>query len=298
MVQSKFINNGDYDLKERETLFKEFSLDKSVAHVLLSTCNRVELYWGEGSVPENMSRHLFRVAAGLESSLLGERAIQGQIKQAYSQAQESYRLSSGLNRLFQSAMHVGKRVRTETKIAEGAVSHSQVTANILKGLNIDLNQKVICIIGMNKLTEDILKYLSSRGATNVFLSNRNFEKAQQLASEYDASAVTFEKKQALLDVADVVISATSAPHLIVKEKDVAKDKELVIFDLAFPRDVAEEIGKYPLVKLYNLEDIERFAKRNLSVRTNEVERAEEIIEEELAKFYQWQEKANFNVPMR
>lgn len=288
MVQSRFINNSAYDLKERETLFKEFSLDKSVAHVLLSTCNRVEVYWGEGAVPEEVAHHLFRVAAGLESSLLGERAIQGQIKQAYAQAQENYRLSPGLNRLFQSAMHVGKRVRTETKIAEGAVSHSQVTADILKQLNIDLNQKIICIIGMNKLTEDILKYLSSRGATNVFLSNRNFEKAEQLALEYCASAVNFDKKQALLDLADVVISATSAPHLIVKEKDVAKDKELVIFDLAFPRDVAEEIGNYPLVKLYNLEDIERFAKRNLSVRTNEVQRAEEIIEEELAKFYQWQ----------
>jgi glutamyl-tRNA reductase len=288
MIQSRFINNSLYDLKGREAFFKDFSMEKGIPHVFLSTCNRMELYWGEGDTPETLARHLFRVAAGLESSLLGERAIQGQLKQAYAQAKASYRLSPALNRLFQSAMHVGKRVRTETKIAQGAVSHSQVTVDILRDLNIDLNQKIICIIGMNKLTEDILKYLSSRGATNVFLSNRNFEKAQQLASEYQASAVNFEKKRALLELSDVVICATSAPHLIVKQEDLDKDKEMVIFDLAFPRDVDEKIGELEHVCLYNLEDIELFAKRNLAGRSNEVYKAEKIIEEEMAKFFQWQ----------
>lgn len=291
MIQSKFINNSIHDLKEREILAKQFPIDEAIPHVFLSTCNRMEVYWGEGEVSETMARHLFRVASGLESSLLGERAIQGQIKQAYAQAIENYKLPSTLNRLFQTAMHTGKRVRTETKISEGAVSHSQVTVDILKKMKIDLDKKIICIIGMNKLTEDILKYLSSNGATNVFLSNRSYEKAQEIAAEYDASAVSFEKKQAVLDLADIIISATSAPHLIITEEDISPDKELVVFDLAFPRDVAEEIGTYPSVKLYNLEDIEIFARQNASNRENEIEHAEEIIEEELAKFFQWQSHA-------
>jgi glutamyl-tRNA reductase len=288
MIQYKLINNKTYDLKERESLIGTFKLDSSLPHVLLSTCNRIELYWGEGHAPENVVRHLYKVAAGLESSLIGERAIQGQLKHAYIEACEKYHLSPSLNRLFQTAMHTGKRVRTETKISEGAVSHSQVTVEILKQEKIDLKKKIISIIGVNKLTEDILKFLVSNEATNIFLSNRNLKKAQALALQYNGTAMGLENKRLLMDFTDVLICATSAPHVIINAEDIPDGKEILIFDLAFPRDVSEEAGELDNVKLFNLDDIERFAKRNISFRYSEINKAEQIINEEISKYYQWQ----------
>ena len=292
MIRYKFINHTEYGLKEREVLLKDFGMDgggtEAEAHVLLSTCNRMEVYWGEGRVPEEVVRHLYKVAAGLESALIGERAIQGQLKQAYLHACEKYRLSPSLHRLFQTAMHTGKRVRTETKIAEGAVSHSQATVEMLAQEHIDLKTKIIAIIGVNKLTEDVLKFLASRGATHLFLSNRNPEKAQALASRYNGVVVSMDNKRALLQVTDILICATSAPHLIIHPEDIPEEKEMLIFDLAFPRDVNEKVGTFSCIKLFNLEDVERFAKKNLSLRHCEIKKAEQIIAEEVAKYDQWQ----------
>ncbi|MDO4164878.1 MAG: glutamyl-tRNA reductase [Bacteroides sp.] len=291
MIQSKQINRSEYSLDERERLSSEVRIDDAVPHVLLATCNRTELYWGEGEIPEELAYHLFRVAAGLESSLIGERAIQGQIKQAYTLALERYKLPSTLNRLFQCAMHVGKRVRTETQIAAGAVSHSQVTADMLRKHGIDLKNKIVGIIGVNKLTEDILKYLTARGAVNIYLSNRNIDKARELAVRYGGTAMGLDKKHDLLRFSDVLICATSAPHTIVHIDDFAEDRseQMILFDLAFPRDIDPAVGNMPGMTLYNLEDIESFARRNLSLRRGEIAKAEAIIEEEMEKLMKWQE---------
>ncbi|MDR1865282.1 MAG: glutamyl-tRNA reductase [Bacteroidales bacterium] len=288
MIQYRHINNAEYGLAERELLSNTALIDKSVPHVLLATCNRTEVYWGEGEVPPALLRHLYRVASGLESSLTGERAIQGQLKSAYMDAAEKYRLSSPLNRLFQSAMHTGKRVRTETKIARGAVSHSQVTVDMLKRKNIDLNKKIVSIIGVNKLTEDILKYLTAGKAVNVFLSNRSFEKAEHLAQQCNGTAMHLSNKRQMLALSDVLICATSAPHTLVRKDDIPEEKEMLIFDLAFPRDVEECVGKMPGITLYNLDDIERFAAENRRLRISEIAKAEQIIEEEMNEFYEWQ----------
>ncbi|MDR3309526.1 MAG: glutamyl-tRNA reductase [Tannerella sp.] len=304
MIKYRIINHSNYSLQEREALLLDFrQTDSDVPHVLLSTCNRIEDYrienygaedFSAGNsraddvVPEHVVRHLYRVAAGLESALIGERAIQGQLKQAYFEACEHYRLPSSLNRLFQTAIHTGKRVRTETRISEGAVSHSQITVEILKQHDIDLKNSIISIIGVNKLTEDILRFLSDRGACNIFLSNRHFEKAQALATQYQSTAMRLEQKRRLLEFTDVLISATSAPHLIVHREDMPVGRRMLIFDLAFPRDVSEEIAILPDVKLYNLEDIESFARNSISLRQAEITRAEEIISEEIIKFRQWE----------
>lgn len=288
MIRYRLINNATYGLKERESFLNGFKTDRSTAHVLLSTCNRVEMYWGEGDAPEAVVHHLCKVAAGLESSLVGERAIQGQLKQAYLRACETYRLSPALHRLFQTAMHTGKRVRTETKIAEGAISHSQVTVEILKQENIDLKKKIIAIIGVNKLTEDIVKFLVSRDATKIFLSNRHFAKAQELATRFNGTAVSLDDKRLLLQSADVLVCATSAPHLVIYPEDIPHGRDMLIFDLAFPRDVCETVGTFSRVKLFNLEDIEHFAQKNISLRHSEIHKAERIINEEIAKYYRWQ----------
>lgn len=292
MIQSRLVNRAAYSLDERECLVAGFQADEQVPHVLLATCNRTELYWGEGTIPEELAHHLFRVAAGLESSLIGERAIQGQLKQAYTGAQKAYKLSSPLNRLFQTAMHVGKRVRTETRIAEGAVSHSQLTVDMLRVHDVDLKNKVVGIIGVNKLTEDILKYLRARGAVNIYLSNRNLDKARALAEQYGGTAMGLERKRELLRSSRVLISATSAPHAIIHAADLEAARRgsepLLLFDLAFPRDIEPAVGDYPGVTLYNLDDMEHFAQQNLTLRHNEIDKAEAIIEEEMQKLIQWQ----------
>lgn len=292
MIQNRSINHTNYRLEEREKLFEAVRLDPAIPHVLLATCNRTEVYWGMGEVPEDVALHLYRIVAGLESSLIGERAIQGQVKRAYAEASANYRLSPSLNRLFQSALHVGKRVRTETGISEGAVSHSQITVDILRQRKVDLNEKIVSIIGVNKLTEDILKYLKARGAVNIFLSNRNHEKACALASRYGGTAMSLDKKRPLLQFTDVLICATSAPHSIIHLDDFPEEKgEMLIFDLAFPRDVDGEIGQRKAVTIFNIEDIERFSQENRSLRNNEIEKAEEIIREEIIKLNKWQYRA-------
>jgi glutamyl-tRNA reductase len=248
----------------------------------------MELYWGDGIAPENIVRHLYRVASGLESALLGERAIQGQLKTAYRYALDKYRLSSSLNRLFQTAIYTGKRSRNETKISEGAVSHSQITVDILKLENVDLRNKTVCIIGVNKLTENILKYLVACGANSIFLANRNMEKATALAAKYNGTAIYLDKKLPMLRFTDILICATSAPHIIVHRHEIPQDKKMLIFDLAFPRDVDEHVRAMATVKLFDLEDMEKFASRSLTHRNNEVNKVERIIEEEIAEYYRWQ----------
>lgn len=290
MIQSRLVTRQNLGFEEREHLSLREWTDPHIPHVLLATCNRTEVYWGDGSIPKVLARHLFRVAAGLESALIGERAIQGQIKRAYITALTEYGLSSSLNRLFQLAIHVGKRVRTETHISEGAVSYSQLTVEMLRRYDIDLKNKIVGIIGANKLTEDILKYLKARGAVNIYLSNRNIEKAVALSNRYGGAVMGLEKKGELLRLSQVLVCATSAPHTIINVDDFGKEwkKELIIFDLAFPRDVEHRVGEIPGVTLYNLEDMEHFARQNLSLRYGEIAKAEAIIEEELEKLEKWQ----------
>jgi glutamyl-tRNA reductase len=281
------VNKARFSLEEMEAFYQTLAWDERIPHVMLKTCNRLELYWGEGEIPEPVLRHLYRVASGLESGLTGERAIQGQLKNAYATACAKYKLSSQLHKLFQTAMHTGKRVRTETHIAEGAVSHSQVTVEILKKEKVDLKQKVVGIIGVNKLTEDILKFLTAGQAVSIFLSNRNLEKAQALAAQYGGVAIPLQEKRKLLEFTDILMCATSAPHTIIKREDIPQGKEMLIFDLAFPRDVEPTVANEKNIRLFDLEQIERFAKDNLSMRGKEIKEAEQIIEEEITKCKEW-----------
>ncbi len=297
MVHHIAIEHSRYTLQEREkmsqaclSLPSEGSNGEAVPHVLLATCNRTEVYWGQGGIDTDTARHLMRVAAGLESALIGERAIQGQLKNAYETARLSNHLTPELNKLFQTAMHVGKRVRNETAIAEGAVSHSQVVAQMLiHSQGERLRRQMVGIIGVNKLTEDVLKFLSTKGAVNFVLSNRNIEKAQQMATEYGGMAMSLHNLPQLLRHSDIIISATSAPHTIVKAAMIdARRHPHTLFDLAFPRDIDPEVGSVEGVTLYNLEDIESFAKKNLVRRHEEEGKALKIIEEEIDNLTHWQ----------
>jgi len=284
MVQYTSNSQRTSTLAEREVFFKNLSLPFDTPHVLLQTCDRIELYWGEGEVPFEVMDHLFRVVSGLESSLVGEGAIQGQVKIAYQEASRKFALPSSLHKLFQTALSVGKRVRTESAISQGAISHSQAVIECLIQEGIPLNNALITLIGVNKLNEDVIKFLHAKGAYSIFLGNRNFENAAELALRCDCKAFRLDNMKEFIDFTDVLITATSAPHLIVKPEHIAEGKKLLILDLAFPRDVDERIGLLPNVTLYNLEDIKKRVHQNMDARMKEVVVAEGIIEEEVGKF--------------
>ena len=281
MIAYKSINQQNTSLEAREAYFQGLHVERGA--VLLQTCNRVELYYGDGDVPDDVARHLFRVTAGLESALIGERAVQGQVKDSYQQAQLQYRLTAEMHKLFSCALEVGKRVRTETEISQGAVSHSLATIEILQQEQVDLNQSRIAIVGVNKLTSDILKFLKNKGARMVFLANRSQMKAHQLADPLGISVFELHDKQRFLADTDILISATSAPHAVIDATDIPFGKKLLAIDLAFPRDIDPSVGRLPNVRLYNLSDVERRVRENISVRKSEVVRAEAIIEEEIAE---------------
>ena len=281
MIAYKSINQQNTSLEAREAYFQGLHVERGA--VLLQTCNRVELYYGEGDVPDDVARHLFRVTAGLESALIGERAVQGQVKDSYQQAQLQYRLTAEMHKLFSCALEVGKRVRTETEISQGAVSHSLAAIEILQQERVDLSQSRIAIVGVNKLTSDILKFLKNKGARMVFLANRSQMKAHQLADPLGISVFELHDKQRFLADTDILISATSAPHAVIDATDIPAGRKLLAIDLAFPRDIDPSVGRLPNVRLYNLSDVERRVRENISVRKSEVVRAEAIIEEEIAE---------------
>jgi glutamyl-tRNA reductase len=287
MVQYKSISQRNSSLAEREKYFNELRLPENTPHVLLQTCDRIELYWGEGAVPEHIAHHLFSVVSGLDSSLVGECAIQGQVKNCYQQAAAKHKLSGSLHKLFQTALSVGKRVRTESAISQGAISHSQAVIECLIQEQIPLKNALITMLGINKLNEDIIKFLQTKGAMSIFLGNRYFEKAQDMAARYDCRAFRFEEMKSFMEYTDVLITATSAPHAIVRPEHISSNQKILILDLAFPRDVDERVAQMPNVTLYNLEDIKRRVDQNLASRQQKMKLSLEIIDDEVAKFSQY-----------
>jgi len=272
-------------LKQRENFITQNN--NRIAHgVLLQTCNRIEHYHGNGNVTEDISRHLFRVVSGLESSLIGESAIVGQVKQAYQTAISHQHLDKSLHQLFQRALYVGKRVRQETGISKGAMSHSQAAVDFLFQKAGEIKDLKITVIGVNALNENIIKFLIKKDVEPHFIGNRTYDKASTLAQKYGAKAFQFDQLSGILEKTDVLISATAAPHYILKSESFNPKRKIHILDLAVPRDIDPKIGELDLVQLYDIEMIEHQIKRNIKVRHEKLEHAEEIIEEEVQLFTQ------------
>ena len=282
MIAYKSINQQNTSLDKHEAYFQSIrQLNPDIPMVFLQTCNRTEIYYGEGEIPDEVARHLFRVVSGLESALIGERAVQGQVKEAFQTAQSCYKLPAQMNKLFEFALLTGKRVRNETEVSHGAVSHSLAAIEIIEDEGVDLSKARITIIGVNKLTSDILKFLKNKGARMIFLANRSVDKARALAAPLGIEVWPLSDKQALLAQTDILISATSAPHLVVSKDDVATGQRLLAIDLAFPRDIDPALGLQDGVTLYNIRDVERKVKDNITIRESEVQKAETIIQEEI-----------------
>lgn len=302
MVHYKSIDQSQFaegdDIEEQEKRFDEFLKNSlpgnDIPYIFLKTCNRSELYYGEGDVPYDVAHHLFRVVSGLESAIIGERAVQGQVKEAYYNAKAQRHLPAELHKLFLAALQVGKRVRNETEISHGAVSHSLAAIEIIENeIKTSLKDAHITIIGVNKLTTDILKFLQNKGAETIFLANRSQIKAHYLADPLGIKVYTLDEKKEFLAHTDILISATSAPHLIIHQEDLPSNKPLLAIDLAFPRDIDSRLKELPRVKLYNIRDVEKKVRQNLNVRTAEIQKAESIIEEEIEELNETLERRKF-----
>ncbi len=283
--------------------------------MILSTCNRVELvanareeveaapilrsflaeyhhcdlapfephfYWLR---QQDAVRHLFRVTSSLDSMVLGEPQVLGQVKEAYATARRVGALDGVLDEIVRRALAVARRVRRETAIGSSAVSVSYAAVELAKKIFGSLSGKTIFVIGAGKMSELAARHLLRSGASAIFVSNRTYERAQELAQAFHGTAIRFEELFATIDRADIVISSTGAPHFVITkdqaEKLLAARKNRPIFfvDIAVPRDIDPAVNELDNAFVYNIDDLEQVVEANRLEREHEAARAEKIIED-------------------
>lgn len=289
-------------------------MDSVAEHVIVRTCNRFEVYV---ATPNNQSvrklfdsmihsivpssnisyiledkdtiRHLFRVVCGLDSLIVGEDQIQHQVRECYMKARESGTAKKMLTRLFDKAMSVGKRVRTETALNKGAVSVGSAAVELAEERLGTLNGKNVTILGAGDIASVIAKNLVGRNLGTVIVSNRTYSRAIELADELGGKAVSMARMVDVVSDSDVVLVATGAPHPVLKVPHVEEamsrrpDRHLMIIDVSIPRNAEEAVGEIGNVELENMDSLESIAMRNAERRRQEIASAEKIITEELAK---------------
>jgi glutamyl-tRNA reductase len=290
----------------------------------LSTCNRTELYMvvsdpveaeslalaalarQAGIRPTELieslssyragaaSQHLFSVAAGLDSMILGEAEIQGQVKRAYELALVEGATGPILNRLFRGALAAGKRVRTETRIGEGGTSVPSAAVELAqRSLAGDLGSRRVLLIGAGEGAELTARALAAKGVEAVFVANRRYDRAIGLASRFGGRAVRFEELPAQLEQADIIVSSTNSPHHIIEREELElmmagrAGRPLLLIDLAVPRDIDPACLEVEGVSIHDVDDVQTVAERNAGGRQAESRRAERIVASELNRFQHW-----------
>ena len=292
--------------------------------LIVSTCNRVEIY---ASVQESTSgiervkqfisdyhglsrealekslyvypdaqgvRHTFRVASSLDSMVLGEAQILGQLKDAFDIALKTKTTSTILNKLIKKAISVAKRVRTETKLAEGAVSISSAAVELAKKIFGELEGKNVMLLGAGEMAELAAQHLLGNGVKNIMVANRTFERAEELAKEFKGDAIRFEHFPDALMMVDILICATGAPNYVVN-RDMAsralkerRHKPIFMIDISNPRNIDPEVDKVDNVYLYDIDDLQSKVDVNTEGRAREAERAEEIVSQEVETYLAWE----------
>jgi glutamyl-tRNA reductase len=302
--------------------------------MILSTCNRVELYARQddpGAVEAverflaryhnrdgrelqpvlyrladaDAVRHAFRVAASLESMVIGEPQILGQVKEAYQAAEEAGTLGSSLNALRNRTLAAAKRVRTETGIGRNAVSVSYVAVELARKIFGELKDKNVLLVGAGKMSELAAKHLVRSGGRATVLGGRTFEKAAELAAALGGKAAPFESLRDELARTDIVISGTGAPGIVIQVADVQSARAarrrrharpLFLIDIAVPRDIDPAVRRLGGVFLYDLDDLKAVTEANLRERLKEAASAEALVDREVREFLDWQ-KAREVVPL-
>jgi len=291
-----------------ETLLKWVSSHELVEEcAVLKTCNRVEIYVvsprGEKVLFELAKKarissriidfhdhdesllHLLRLAAGIESMIIGEDQILGQMKELYQSASAAGATGWMLDTAFKKAIQVGKRVRKETSINEKSISVGSAAVDLAEEILGDLKGKTILVIGAGDTGELISRALMAKEISTLYVTNRTFSSAEMLAECLGGIAVPFEDMREHLCIADVAISATSAPHYILLKEDIeramqGRDRKLLLIDIANPRDIDEAASEVHNVELHNIDSLRRISSDNMRARLAEIELVEDIIEEE------------------
>ncbi len=304
------------------------AIDGLVGAVIVSTCNRVEFYAASvcpirvldglkdflqrrtGGLdaplythesPQSV-RHLFRVVSGLDSMVLGETEILGQMKQAYALASECGCTNRHLNKLFQHAFRVAKQVRSETQITRGATSVGSVAVELAGKIFGDLSGRKVMILGAGDTSERTARSLVSRGVRTVIVANRTFDRAAHLANEIGGMAVHFEHWHNAFDDVDILICSTAAPHPIVTREKLEPllkrrgGRPLFIIDLAVPRDVEPSVNGLEDVYLYDIDSLEQIVRQSLDIRRAEVVRCERMIDDHVGDFLHWMRHHNGGRP--
>jgi glutamyl-tRNA reductase len=239
------------------------------------------------------ARHLLRVTAGLDSMIIGEAEIQGQVKRAYELALVEGATGPILNRLFRGALTAGGRVREETAISEKGVSIPSVAVELARRALGDLAERRVLVVGAGETAELVARALVARGVRTVFVANRHYDRAIGLAQRFEGVAVRFDELPSQLEAADIVVSATNSPHHIVEREGLEQvmaareGRPLIAIDIAVPRDIEPECREIAGVSVYDIDDVQAIAERNTSGRESEARGAELIIEAELDRFERW-----------
>jgi glutamyl-tRNA reductase len=291
--------------------------------VVISTCNRTEVYLVVGDPvraesdvlglladrahirptelaeaiysPRNCdaARHLYSVTAGLESMIVGEAEIQGQVRRAHEAAMQAGCTGPLSNRMFAAALTTGKRVRTETEIGASRVSVPSVAVDLARSVLGELESRHVLILGAGETSELTARALAEQGAGTIFVANRHADRAISLAQRFGGSVVGLDDLPDQLLRADIVVSSTSSPHPIVGREElelvmaVREARPLLLIDIAVPRDIDAACGELEGVTLYDIDDLQAVVARNLSTRAEETPRAVAIIEEEIHRFARW-----------
>jgi glutamyl-tRNA reductase len=290
--------------------------------VILSTCNRAEIYaagdsdgtadtigrffseyhgLSEADIARHLyvlkgadaARHLFRVASGLDSLVVGEPQILGQVKAAYATANDGHHTGALTNRLFHSAFAVGKRVRSETGLGEGAVSVSYAAIALAKKIFGDLKGLSVLILGAGEMAKLTGIHLQAQQVRQITIASRTLTTAQGLASRLEGRAVPWTELDAALSGADIVITATGATEPVLTRtriEDIMRPRRgrpLFVIDIALPRDVESTVGDLDQVFLYNIDDLQTIVRENLARRSAELSRADAIVDEEVSRFAAW-----------
>jgi glutamyl-tRNA reductase len=291
--------------------------------VALFTCNRTELYLitadaveAENAALAILSRqaglrptellgslyslrsadaveHLFAVTGGLDSMIVGEAEIQGQVKRAYEMALVEGVSGPVSNRLFRDALAAGKRVRSETGIARNNVSVSTVAVQLAREFLGELSERRVLVIGAGENAELTARALRDRGVETLFVANRRYDRALGLAQRFGGRAVTFDEMPRELEAADIVVTSTGAPHQILGREELEfvaasrMGRPLVMIDLAVPRDIEPSVRDCPGIALYDMDDLQRAVARNMDAREAEAEEALVLVREEVARFQDW-----------
>jgi glutamyl-tRNA reductase len=297
-------------------------LSTSIAElVIISTCNRIELYAASSqsafneleaflsdacNVPANQfrihsyrhenldaARHLFEVAAGLDSLVIGEPQILGQIVRALELSRGQNMAGPVLNRLFQSAIHTGKRARTETGISRNPASVSSLAASLAERVVHPIKEAQIVILGAGEMAELAVEALRKRGVNQILVVNRTLEHARVIADRWDAQITTFENLDAALASADILIASTGAPHMILSIEMVKRamqeraERPLFLIDIAMPRDIDPDAANIPHVKLFDIDNLNAKLEGALAERMAEVPQVKSILEEEILEFAEY-----------